>query len=189
MIAEGIVMLGKTCNFSQKGCQNLRNYRGNLGMETKSTVHKKRKNSRPTIGYFASSIYDGVGMALWSGIADAARGQDVNLICPAQLRSFSVSEHTVEVRLDQNNGERRINGRLLVAADGGDSLVRRFLSIPLKEKSYGQTAIIANLSSERAHQSVAYERFTDSGPLALLPMTENRLSMVWTAIRSKLTAD
>ena len=51
----------------------------------------------------------------------------------------------------------------------------------MKEKRYGQTAIIANLSSERAHQSIAYERFTDTGPLALLPMSDNRLSMVWTA--------
>ncbi|MES9832358.1 MAG: 2-octaprenyl-6-methoxyphenyl hydroxylase [Candidatus Thiodiazotropha sp. LLP2] len=106
---------------------------------------------------------------------------DVNLICPANLKSFSVSENSVEVKIEHEHLERQINSRLLVAADGGDSLVRRFLSIPLKEKGYGQTAIIANLSSDRAHKSVAYERFTDSGPLALLPMTDERLSMVWTA--------
>ncbi|MEW8438613.1 MAG: 2-octaprenyl-6-methoxyphenyl hydroxylase [Candidatus Thiodiazotropha taylori] len=107
--------------------------------------------------------------------------QDVELICPAQLKSFAVSDNGVEARVEQDGHERRINARLLVAADGGDSLVRRFLSIPLKEKSYGQTAIIANLSCDREHQSVAYERFTDTGPLALLPMTDERLSMVWTA--------
>ncbi|MCG7967940.1 MAG: 2-octaprenyl-6-methoxyphenyl hydroxylase [Candidatus Thiodiazotropha taylori] len=107
--------------------------------------------------------------------------QDVELICPAQLKSFAVSGNGVEARIEQDGREKRINARLLVAADGGDSLVRRFLSIPLKEKSYGQTAIIANLSCDREHQSVAYERFTDTGPLALLPMTDERLSMVWTA--------
>ncbi|MCG7974331.1 MAG: 2-octaprenyl-6-methoxyphenyl hydroxylase [Candidatus Thiodiazotropha taylori] len=107
--------------------------------------------------------------------------QDVELICPAQLKSFAVSDNGVEARVEQDGHEKRINARLLVAADGGDSLVRRFLSIPLKEKSYGQTAIIANLSCDREHQSVAYERFTDTGPLALLPMTDERLSMVWTA--------
>ncbi len=107
--------------------------------------------------------------------------QDVELICPAQLKSFAVSDNGVEARIEQDGHEKRINARLLVAADGGDSLVRRFLSIPLKEKSYGQTAIIANLSCDREHQSVAYERFTDTGPLALLPMTDERLSMVWTA--------
>jgi 2-octaprenyl-6-methoxyphenol hydroxylase len=107
--------------------------------------------------------------------------QDVQLICPAQLKSFNVSENSVEARLEQDGAERQVKTRLLVAADGGDSLVRRFLSIPLKERSYGQTAIIANLSSDHGHRSVAYERFTDTGPLALLPMTEDRLSMVWTA--------
>ncbi|MEJ2619882.1 MAG: 2-octaprenyl-6-methoxyphenyl hydroxylase [Candidatus Thiodiazotropha sp.] len=107
--------------------------------------------------------------------------QDVQLICPAQLKSFNVSDNSVEVKLEQDGAESHVKSRLLVAADGGDSLVRRFLSIPLKEKSYGQTAIIANLSSEHGHQSVAYERFTDTGPLALLPMTDERLSMVWTA--------
>ncbi|RLW68181.1 MAG: 2-octaprenyl-6-methoxyphenyl hydroxylase [gamma proteobacterium symbiont of Stewartia floridana] len=107
--------------------------------------------------------------------------KDVELICPAQLKSFAVSGNGVEARIEQDGREKRINARLLVAADGGDSLVRRFLSIPLKEKSYGQTAIIANLSCDREHQSVAYERFTDTGPLALLPMTDERLSMVWTA--------
>ncbi|MCG7905501.1 MAG: 2-octaprenyl-6-methoxyphenyl hydroxylase [Candidatus Thiodiazotropha taylori] len=107
--------------------------------------------------------------------------QDVELICPAQLKSFAVSDNGVEARIEQDGHEKRINARLLVAADGGDSLVRRFLSIPLKEKGYGQTAIIANLSCDRDHRSVAYERFTDTGPLALLPMTDERLSMVWTA--------
>ncbi len=49
------------------------------------------------------------------------------------------------------------------------------------ERTYGQSAIIANITPERAHRGVAYERFTDSGPLAVLPMTEGRCSLVWTA--------
>jgi 2-octaprenyl-6-methoxyphenol hydroxylase len=114
-------------------------------------------------------------------LSELAHRSDVNLICPAQLQSFSITADSVEVRLLQEHQERRIKGRLLVAADGSDSLVRRFLSIPLKEKSYGQTAIIANLCSDKPHQGVAYERFTDSGPLAMLPMIDDRLSMVWTA--------
>jgi 2-octaprenyl-6-methoxyphenol hydroxylase len=51
----------------------------------------------------------------------------------------------------------------------------------LKEKPYGQTAIIANLRAEQPHHGIAYERFTDTGPLALLPMADQCLSMVWTA--------
>ncbi|MCU7930058.1 MAG: 2-octaprenyl-6-methoxyphenyl hydroxylase [Candidatus Thiodiazotropha sp. (ex Codakia rugifera)] len=119
-----------------------------------------------------------LGQAL---LKDLQAQADIELICPARLKSFAVNATETEVRLEQDNALRCVKSRLLVAADGGDSQVRRFLSIPLKEKSYGQTAIIANLRCERTHQGVAYERFTDTGPLALLPMTEDRLSMVWTA--------
>jgi 2-octaprenyl-6-methoxyphenol hydroxylase len=67
-----------------------------------------------------------------------------------------------------------------VAADGGDSPVRRRLGIPVLERGYGHTAVIANLTADRPHRGVAYERFTGSGPLAVLPMTEDRCSLVWT---------
>ncbi|MET0089914.1 MAG: 2-octaprenyl-6-methoxyphenyl hydroxylase [Candidatus Thiodiazotropha sp.] len=106
---------------------------------------------------------------------------DVEVICPASLQSFSVSEAAIEVKLLQDGSPRKLTAKLLVAADGGDSRVRELLSISMKERSYGQTAIIANLSSDRPHQGVAYERFTDTGPLAMLPMTQQRISMVWTA--------
>ncbi|MES9823250.1 MAG: 2-octaprenyl-6-methoxyphenyl hydroxylase [Candidatus Thiodiazotropha endolucinida] len=119
-----------------------------------------------------------LGQAL---LPDLVNHDAIKMICPARLKSFAVSDRDVEVRIGQDDGEQVLNTRLLVAADGGDSLVRQFLSIPLKEKSYGQTAIIANLRAEQAHQGIAYERFTNTGPLALLPMCDDRLSMVWTA--------
>ncbi|MEW8097645.1 MAG: 2-octaprenyl-6-methoxyphenyl hydroxylase [Candidatus Thiodiazotropha endolucinida] len=119
-----------------------------------------------------------LGQAL---LPDLVNHDAIKMICPARLKSFAVSDRDVEVRIGQDDGEQVLNTRLLVAADGGDSLVRQFLSIPLKEKSYGQTAIIANLRAEQAHRGIAYERFTNTGPLALLPMCDDRLSMVWTA--------
>jgi 2-octaprenyl-6-methoxyphenol hydroxylase len=119
-----------------------------------------------------------LGQAL---LGDLTNQQAIEMICPARLLSFAASDSEVEVRIDGVSGEQRLRARLLVAADGGDSQVRQFLSIPLKEKPYRQTAIIANLRAEQSHHGIAYERFTDSGPLALLPMTDDRLSMVWTA--------
>ncbi|WP_369161757.1 2-octaprenyl-6-methoxyphenyl hydroxylase [Candidatus Thiodiazotropha sp. LNASS1] len=119
-----------------------------------------------------------LGQAL---LQDLVNHDAIKMICPARLKSFAVSDRDVEVRISQDDGEQVLSTRLLVAADGGNSLVRQFLSIPLKEKSYGQTAIIANLRAEQAHQGIAYERFTNTGPLALLPMRDDRLSMVWTA--------
>jgi len=106
---------------------------------------------------------------------------DVEFICPAKLLSFSINEHAIEVSLDMAGEARRVSAKLLVAADGGDSQVRTQLAMPMMERAYGQTAIIANLTTEQPHRGIAYERFTDSGPLAMLPMTEGRYSMVWTA--------
>jgi 2-octaprenyl-6-methoxyphenol hydroxylase len=119
-----------------------------------------------------------MGEVLQSDLSDQP---DVSFICPAKLTSFSVDSEQVKVNLEQAEGVSQYTARLLVAADGGDSQVRQLLGIPLKEREYGQTAIIANLTASQPHRSVAYERFTDSGPLAMLPMTEGRISMVWTA--------
>jgi 2-octaprenyl-6-methoxyphenol hydroxylase len=69
---------------------------------------------------------------------------------------------------------------LLVGADGSDSLVRGLAGIGVREQDYGQTAVIANLTPQRAHGNVAYERFTDEGPIALLPDSEGRCALVWT---------
>jgi 2-octaprenyl-6-methoxyphenol hydroxylase len=114
-------------------------------------------------------------------LKDLERLEDVELLCPASLHSLLMSEDRVEVNLDTEGERKTLACRLLVAADGGDSQVRQLLSIPVLEKSYAQTAIIANLTPGREHLGVAYERFTDSGPMAVLPMTEGRCSLVWTA--------
>ncbi|MEN8177131.1 MAG: 2-octaprenyl-6-methoxyphenyl hydroxylase [Pseudomonadota bacterium] len=119
-----------------------------------------------------------LGEVLLKGLGDAP---DIDLICPAALQSLKMNESGVEVNLLAEGQQRTVSTKLLVAADGGDSQVRTLLSMPVKETTYGQTAIIANVTPEQAHRGVAYERFTDSGPLALLPMTQERCSLVWTA--------
>ncbi|MEL0168506.1 MAG: 2-octaprenyl-6-methoxyphenyl hydroxylase [Pseudomonadaceae bacterium] len=69
---------------------------------------------------------------------------------------------------------------LLVVADGGRSGLLEQLGIHRQVRPYGQTAIIANITSSQGHDGVAYERFTRSGPLALLPMSGRRSALVWT---------
>ncbi|MDJ0806278.1 MAG: 2-octaprenyl-6-methoxyphenyl hydroxylase [Gammaproteobacteria bacterium] len=118
-----------------------------------------------------------LGDALLNGLDELA---DIDLLCPATLDSLKLNESAVEVNLHTDGGRRAVSAKLLVAADGGDSQVRSLLCMPVKEKTYGQTAIIANVTAEQAHNGVAYERFTDTGPLALLPMTGGRSSLVWT---------
>jgi 2-octaprenyl-6-methoxyphenol hydroxylase len=73
-----------------------------------------------------------------------------------------------------------VRARLLVAADGADSPVREALDIARREDLYRQQAIVVNCATDIAHGGAAFERFTKEGPLAMLPLTRNRLGAVWT---------
>jgi 2-octaprenyl-6-methoxyphenol hydroxylase len=86
----------------------------------------------------------------------------------------------------QLEGEHSVaHAQLLVVADGASSKLREQLGVAVIEKSYRQHALVANIASAAPHAGVAYERFTDEGPLALLPLVasfggEHRSSLVWT---------
>ncbi len=75
---------------------------------------------------------------------------------------------------------------MIIAADGSHSFCHPFLSTAPIIKKYQQCAIIANIETEYTHQGEAFERFTESGPLAVLPLTENRCSLVWTVNETEL---
>jgi 2-octaprenyl-6-methoxyphenol hydroxylase len=83
---------------------------------------------------------------------------------------------------------REIATRLVVAADGRFSFVRRMSGIGVKEFGYNQTAIVCTMGHERPHRGVAHENFLPAGPFAMLPMTDSRetgeimhrSSIVWT---------
>ncbi|KTC86860.1 2-octaprenyl-6-methoxyphenyl hydroxylase [Legionella brunensis] len=100
-----------------------------------------------------------------------------NVLAPAQLQLLDPQKGLAKV--STSSGELNIQARLIVAADGTDSAVRRLLNLSAIQKDYGQQAIVANIGLARSHRHCAYERFTASGPLALLPMTDNRASLVW----------
>lgn len=119
-----------------------------------------------------------LGRALYQRIADQGR---VSLWCPTQLRDYQADAQGVVARLDRDGQRVQVGALLLVAADGGSSPIRERLGLDGWHWSYGQRAMIATLSPERPRTGVAFERFTDTGPLALLPMTEGRYSLVWTA--------
>ncbi len=99
------------------------------------------------------------------------------LLAPATVTSLDLATKTAIVATD--SGERRIAAQLIVAADGAESAVRRLCHLPAKIKCYNQQGIVANIGLAKPHEHRAYERFTSQGPLALLPMTDNRMSLVW----------
>lgn len=72
-----------------------------------------------------------------------------------------------------------IQTKLLIAADGMESSVRKSCGLPVREKSYQQHAIVANVGLSRSHQGMAYERFTKEGPIAFLPISEKRSALIW----------
>lgn len=119
-----------------------------------------------------------LGRVLSAGLTNLP---DLELICPARLVNLELNPAQVDLTIDHQGSHQHISARLLVAADGGDSRIREILQLPVRESTYGQTAIIANVATQQPHQGVAFERFTDTGPLALLPMRDDRCSLVWTA--------
>jgi len=108
------------------------------------------------------------------------RCADVEVIAPARVVAVASSADSAFVEVEQDGQQRTLHTKLLVAADGGKSFIREQLEVPTQRWEYGQTAVVTNITPEQPHHNVAYERFTDSGPVALLPMTENRCALVWT---------
>jgi len=111
---------------------------------------------------------------------------NLTLMSPARLTDLTLGDDHATVVIthdldnDNSSNMESLTSKLVVAADGGNSHVRNQLDIHTTAHDYGQTAIIANISPEKPHRHVAYERFTRNGPLALLPMLDNRCSLVWT---------
>lgn len=73
----------------------------------------------------------------------------------------------------------RLDARLIIGADGGDSWVRRQAKLFAHAYSYQQQGIVANIKTALSHQNCAWQRFLDSGPVAVLPLKDNHASIVW----------
>lgn len=125
----------------------------------------------PALGHVVE-LFD-VGQRLFSRLKSAP---GVTLRCPSRVTLAERTQSSVRVTLD--SGE-QLEGALLVAADGSRSPLAASLGMQWQREDYHQLAIIANVSTQLPHQGRAFERFTEHGPLALLPMSDNRLSLVW----------
>jgi 2-octaprenyl-6-methoxyphenol hydroxylase len=114
----------------------------------------------------------------------AEAGRNLWLLWKSRVASVSRGMHGVVVQLDDG---RKLCAPVLVAADGRNSPSREAAAIPLARWRYEHMAIVSTLRHERPHDNIAYEIFFPTGPLALLPMTDDeqghRSAIVWSVPR------
>ena len=107
----------------------------------------------------------------------AGLGDKVTVIAPAEIAALSKDDQLAH--LDLADGSRLV-APLVIAADGGQSALRRMAGIGTLGHDYGQTGLVATIAHELPHEGVAYEHFRPAGPFASLPLPGNRSSLVWT---------
>lgn len=125
----------------------------------------------PALGYVVENAW--LGQCLWQGLDKDV----VSWRVPAEVRHMHAIPDGYRLLLDD---ETEIDCDLAVLADGGRSSLREQLGINVRQQPYDQSALIANISPSEAHCGQAFERFTEQGPMALLPLPENRCALVWT---------
>lgn len=109
---------------------------------------------------------------LWAALPQAG----VQLHVPAEVEGLEQDEAGVRLRLQ---GGQRVDARLVVAADGAQSTLRRLAGLDVQAHDYGQSGLVAYVRTELPHQDTAWQRFLPGGPLAFLPATQGRSSIVW----------
>lgn len=100
----------------------------------------------------------------------------ISVYAPAEVQHIRIEDNDVAVRLADGQ---RLAGRILLGADGAKSRVRAAAGIEVTAHHYNQRAIVAHLDTEQANPGTAWQRFTELGPLALLPLPQGRSSLVW----------
>lgn len=137
------------------------------------------------LGYVAENQHLGVVLT-----AALDRAPNIDFLCPAVIDELQPRPDGMGVRVQHGEGTAskttttEITAGLVVLADGGKSILSERLGISGSVTHYQQKAIIANIAFEKSHDNVAFERFTDRGPLAVLPLAtqqgNHRGALIWT---------
>jgi len=129
-------------------------------------------DGRAWLGWIAENNL--VQWTLWQALEAAG----VKRLCPAQVTGYEACEDRVVLELEAGDTA-SVSARLLVAADGAGSPLRRLAGLDTHGHDYGQRGVVAHVTTERPHQHTAWQRFLPGGPLALLPLADGRSSIVW----------
>ncbi len=159
--------------------------RGHLGATHLSSARYLNNSSNiDALGYVVENRV--IGDVINQRLMDDSADNNIEYLCPANLTALTISPSLVTAEYQLNGATQVITANVVIAADGGNSKVRELTNTPISQRHYEQCAIIANVAMQHEHHNIAFERFTDTGPFAMLPTTadelgrNNRCSMVWT---------
>lgn len=145
--------------------------RGQFG----ATRFRAQDEGVPALGYVVKAR--ALGEALRAGLAQYP---ELTVISPAQVVGVFAEQDRIRAGLREATAARTVRARLLVAADGARSTVRTLLGLAAVEHDYGESAIAAQVTPSLDHRGVAYERFSDRGTVALLPLKNSQCGLIWT---------
>ena len=137
------------------------------------------EHGQDALGYVADNRW--MGLCLMRALLDTR----VSWQAPAEVVGMEPVAGGVRVAISKDGVQEELTARCLVIADGGRSGLREKLGFVARTEAYGQNALIANVSTSDSHQFTAYERFTEAGPMALLPhgspqRAGHQSALVWT---------
>lgn len=151
-----------------------------------SAVLSHKEHGVDALGYVIEN--KALGVVLNSTMESS---QSIQLLCPASISAIKPRADGMSLQIESESDSYEVNAALVVLADGGKSPICRQLGIEKSVEQYSQHALIANIAFEKPHNNIAYERFTDTGPLAVLPLESidqnNRGSLVWTLSKQQAT--
>ncbi len=151
--------------------------RGRFGITRLSAVEA----GLPALGYVVP--HRALGAALLKALQTSKK---IEWLCPAEMQDIRLVPESASVTIRYNDLNKTITARLVIAADGAHSAVRVALGIAAERTEYCQSAIVTTVTVSEPHGNTAYERFTDTGPLALLPLCKNECAVVWSAKESEV---
>ena len=141
-----------------------------MGKPSPLELHFNAQETSGSLGYMIENRHLRAGL-----LCGVAEHENIELIAPTTAEHIDRAAGHVQVNLPHQT----LRAALLIAADGRASPLRKAAQIKTTFKDYGQKALVTSFRHERPHGSTAYQFFYSGGPLALLPLSQNRMSIVW----------
>ncbi|TCV93856.1 2-octaprenyl-6-methoxyphenol hydroxylase /2-octaprenyl-3-methyl-6-methoxy-1,4-benzoquinol hydroxylase [Luteibacter rhizovicinus] len=139
--------------------------------ENGATIHfDAADEGRDVLGFIVENSL--VQTALWRALDEAG----VRRIVPAEVSGYAMREDRAQLELADGQF---VSARVVVAADGSQSPLRGMVGIGTRGRDYAQRGIVAHVRTARPHEATAWQRFLPGGPLAFLPLSDGRSSIVW----------